>query len=318
MSIRVTTSGALNQTLSDINKNLKLLQNIQKMLTTGNRINKPSDDPVGIITTIKLKQSLQTTDQYQTNLTNGRSKIKVTANALSTVEDVLNEILGLASDVTNSSTSTERPIIAKEISGLLDEIYLQANAKYLGKYIFGGQETGQQPYIAEYSPSGNITSVTRNQVFNGTTLIRGIDDPIYHTVAEGYDMQVNISGSKPFMPNGEAANGGTKDIFDTIIRLRDSIQNNDMTTAKNLIEEFEDEIDNVVVQETVLGERIQRLDVRQADNKVLQVDKKSDLSEVLNADYVECIMDLNYQSMILNASLQVGSKVIAPSLLDYI
>lgn len=315
MAIRVTTSGVLNQTLSNINKNLRVLQNIQTQLTTGNRINKPSDDPIGVITTIKLKGSIQTTDQYQTNLTEGRSKINVTVNALSTIDDILNDILGLASDVTNSTTSAERPIVAKEIDGLIAEVFIQANAKYLGKYIFGGQETGNQPYLAEYSPSGTLTSVSRNQIYDGGNLIRGIDDPTYHTVAEGYDMQINISGSKPFMPNGEGQNN---DVFDTLIRLRDSIRNNDMATARSIIDELDDEIDNIIVQETVLGERIQRLDVRKSDNAVLQIDKKSDLSEVLNADYVKCITDLNYQSMILNASLQVGAKIIAPSLLDFI
>lgn len=315
MTIRVTTSGAMNQTLADINRNMILLKNIQTQLTTGLRINKPSDDPVGIITTIKLKQSLQTTDQYQTNLSDGKSKLNVAANALSTLEDLLNDILGLASDVTNSTTSSEIPVVVTEIDGLLDEAFIQANSKYLGKYIFGGQETANQPYLAEYSPSGTLTSVSRNQIHDGGTLIRGIDDPTYQTVAEGYDMQINISGSKPFMPNGEGEN---KDLFDTIIRLRESIRNNDMPTARNIMTELDGVIDNVIVQESVLGERIQRLEVRKKDNAVLQTDKKADLSEVLNADYVQNIIDLNYQQMILNASLQVGAKIIAPSLLDFI
>lgn len=315
MALRVTTSGALNQTLSDINRNLRILQNIQTQLTTGNRINKPSDDPVGIITTIKLKQSLQTTNQYQTNLADGKSKLTVTANALSTTGDILNEILGLASDVVHSTTSAEIPIVVKEINGLLEEIYVQANAKYLGKYIFGGQETARPPYMAEYSPSGTLASVARNLTYDGTNVIRGIDDPTYFTVAEGYDMQINISGSKPFMPNGE---GETNDVFDTIIRLRDSILNNDMSAARNIMAELEDEMDNILVQESVIGTRIQRLEARDTDNDLLQTNKKADLSEVLNSDYVQCITDLNYQQMILEASLQVGAKVIAPSLLDFI
>ena len=315
MAIRVTTSGALNQTLSDINKNLKILQNIQKQLTTGNRINKPSDDPVGIITTIKLKQGIQTTDQYQVNLKDGKSKLTMIENSLSNVDDLLNEILGLSSDITSSTTSAQIPTVVKEINGLLEEVYLEANTKHLGRYIFGGQETGNQPYIAQYSPSGTITSVTRNLIYDGTTIIRGIDDPTYQTMAEGYDMQVNISGSRPFMPNGE---GETNDVFDTLIRLRDSINNNDMSTAKNIMRELSDEIDNVIVQETVVGERIQRLEVRESNNNTLQTNNKSDLSDVLNADYVQCITDLNYQNMILEASLKVGAQVIAPSLLDYI
>lgn len=315
MGIRVTNAYIADQVVSDVNKNLKLLQEIQLKISTGLKINRPSDDPVGVIQTLKLRGSLANADQHQINSSDGRARLNATINALTNVEDLLLEIQGIATSYINTSYSISRVIIVNELNGLMDELLLNANAKYLGKYLFGGHESLEAPYNTTLDASGNVISVTRNRMVVAGEEVRGIDDPIYHTVDEGVDIQINVSGSLPFMPNGE---GNTYDIFTTLINLRENIRSGDLNSVRNDLAELQDEFDRIVSITTVLGEKLNHLLSIKDNVEEYSTLKLENLSEILDVDYVKAITDLNYQQFILESSMQVGARIIPPSLLDFI
>jgi len=314
MAIRISNLSIQRQLIDDINRNQKTVQDLQLKLSTGLNINTPSDDPVGLLNALKLKTSISEGNQYQKNIDDGSSKLSATINILSSIESLVLDIMGIASDAVNSTSSASHGVTAQEIDGMLNEIYLHANAKFLGKYVFGGTETTTKPYT-ESIVSGNTVLIQRTAVANSVESFKGIDGKIYATVAEGLDYQINISGSAPFIPNGE---GGVNDLFDTLIKLRDSIHDHDSATTISLLEDLDNEYENVVTQTTLLGGRLNRLQKVKATNRDLGIFKEENLSDVLNVDHVKAISDLNYQQFILQMSLQVGSKMIAPSLMDYI
>jgi flagellar hook-associated protein 3 FlgL len=305
----------IDQTVTNINRNLKLLQDYQLKLTTGLDINRPSDDPAGISRVLKLRDSIEVGEQHRKNVTEGKAKLSATVNALSNVEDLVLRIHGLAADAVYSLNSSSRSAIASEINGLLEEVYLNANARYLGKYIFGGHETLEKPYEAAFDSSGNIVSVSRNRVVSGGVEIRGIDDRIMHKAADGLELQVNISGSLPFMPNGE---GGALDVFAAVIRVRDNLEAGDIDDVADDLDTLADIRNHVLTQHSILGERSRRFDAVESGNDRLDVDNRESLSEVLDVDYTEAITNLNYQQFVLRSSLEVGARIIPPSLLDFI
>jgi len=314
MAVRISNLSIQRQLINDINRNQKAVQDLQYKLSTGYNINSPSDDPVGILNALKLKTSISEGRQYQKNIDYGASKLSATINILSSIESLVLDIMGIASDAVNATSSASHSVTAQEIDGMLNEIYLHANAKFLGRYVFGGTETTTQPYT-ESIVSGNTVLIERTAVANSVESFKGIDGKIYATVAEGLDYQINISGSVPFVPNGE---GGVNDIFDTLINLRDSINNHDTATTASLIKDLDDIYENVVTQTTLLGGRLNRLYKIKDSNTDLGIFKDENLSNILNVDHVKAITDLNYQQFVLQMSLQVGTKMISPSLMDYI
>ncbi|MBN2144286.1 MAG: hypothetical protein JW774_06665 [Candidatus Aureabacteria bacterium] len=310
MTIRVTNSQQMGQVMSDINKNLRLLQELQLQISTGKRINQPSDDPIGVVKSVGLKSGIAATEQHQSNISDGTARLNAAILALSSTSDLLLEIEGLSADVVNNltpQTSAMRPIVITEINQMINEIFINANAKYLGKYLFGGHESLTRPYIEATDAYGNITGVSRN--------VRGIDDPIMHTVAEGIGIQINVSGSMPFMPNGE---GGQNDIFDSVLRLRDALTSGDMGAASDALDDLRDEFENINVAIAIAGNRLQQMETTESNNEELSIFKQMNLSDILDVDMARAIIDLNYQNYILQCSLEVGAKIIAPSLLDFI
>ena len=317
MSIRVTNTGMVNQSISDINRNLRKLQELQLMLSTNKSINKPSDDPVGLVKVMKLNDSLTKNDQYLSNVEDGRARLSATSNTLSSVNDLLLQIRALAEDSITPTASVTTSVLAHEIDGLMDEIYSNSNKKYLGKYLFGGVESLSQPYNATFNASGAITAVVRNEVRIGGSgaVIKGIDTKIMHTAMEGLNIQINISGSLPFMPNGET---GTNNLFDVLIRLRDNVQAGDINQIKAIIPELDNVYNNVTFQESVVGERLRHLETYKSSNEQTEVITKENLSQVQDIDAARTITELNYQQTVLQSALQVGAKIIPASLLDFI
>jgi len=307
MGIRVTTPLIIQQNISDVNRNLRILQNIQTTLSTGRQINRPSDDPIGVVSSLRLREGLTTTNQHQTNINDGKGRLSATLTALSSVDNLVLDIQGLAQSALQDPTSAARGITALEIDGLISEMMINANAKYLGKYLFGGHESLTPPYEATFDALGRITDVTRNP--------DGIDDKIFRTIAEGLDVEVNVSGSAPFMPNGE---DGVNDVFDTLIRIRDNLNTGNMAAVQTAYDELNSEFENIIVQASIAGERQARLEGNRKNNEELNIIKEANLSEILNTDYARAIQDLNFQQFILEASLQVGARIIPPSLLDFI
>ncbi|EKD26943.1 MAG: flagellar hook-associated protein FlgL [uncultured bacterium] len=316
MSIRVTNSYIINQNMYDINKNLQILQDYQLKLSTGLDINRPSDDPVGITQALKIKTSINEGEQYQDNITEGNGRIAATIGALTRVEELLLEIQGLTYEtISSANASVSRSVISTQLNGLLDELLINANTKYLGRYVFGGHETLNKPYLYSMDGSGNIVNVQRNRLMNGTDEIKGIDDLIYRTTADGIDLAVNLSGSRPFMPTGE---GTGDDIFNTIINIRDHVQNMQIDDLKNDVLELNDQFERIVSLTTKMGETQSRLSNIRANNDNTNVTMQANLSEILNVDFAKAITEMQYQQFIFESSLQVGAKIIPMSLLDFI
>ena len=66
--MRITNSMISRSMLMDLNNNLLRLSDIERQVTTGKRIAKLSDDPIGSITSIQLRSKLNRISQYQENV----------------------------------------------------------------------------------------------------------------------------------------------------------------------------------------------------------------------------------------------------------
>lgn len=63
--MRVTPKMISDQMISNLNRNLERLQRVQWQLSTGKKIGKPSDDPVGISMALRYRSELAANEQYQ-------------------------------------------------------------------------------------------------------------------------------------------------------------------------------------------------------------------------------------------------------------
>jgi len=312
---RIHSQIIMMRTLDAVNRAMDRMQKTQLKIATGRNINSLSDNPVGVGLALNHKTNLSKNDYYKKSITMGLNTVNRISTALENAERLLSEIRILSDEAAASNiTSAERAAISLEVNDLLSELIDTANTKGRGKFLFGGTETLSgtqtlaQPFNAQYSADGlTITGVVQNP--------RGINKGISLLVADSNSVDIKISGGAIFQPNGAK---GANDVFDAVIALRDAVESNDVGTIQGAAQTLDQALDLIVNQETLFGAKARRLELTQDRIEKIDLDDTSDLSEIMDVDLAEAIMEFTAQQAAYQAALQAGSKSLQQSLLNFI
>jgi flagellar hook-associated protein 3 FlgL len=155
--MRVSTSWMQQQSIGSMMDRQSDLSNINTQLSTGKRINQPSDDPVGAARAVDLTHLGADTAQYQRNITSANARLGLEDQSLSNVTNVLGRVRTLLLQAANGTqTDDTRGDIAAEMVQLRQQLLGQANSKDgQGDYIFAGNRTGTEPFASQ----GGVTYV---------------------------------------------------------------------------------------------------------------------------------------------------------------
>jgi flagellar hook-associated protein 3 FlgL len=155
--MRVSTSWIQQQSIGSMMDRQSDLSNISTQLSTGKRINQPSDDPVGAARALDLTHLNADTAQYQRNITSANARLGLEDQSLSNVTNVLGRVRTLLLQAANGTQTDEtRGDIAAEMVQLRQQLLGQANSKDgQGDYIFAGNRTGTEPFASQ----GGVTYV---------------------------------------------------------------------------------------------------------------------------------------------------------------
>jgi flagellar hook-associated protein 3 FlgL len=127
------------------------LSDLNIQLSTGKRINQPSDDPVGAARALDLSHLTADVAQYQRNIITANARLGLEDQTLSNVTNVLGRVRTLLLQAANGSQTDEtRGDIAAEMVQLRQQLLGQANSKDgQGDYIFAGNRTGTAPFASQ-------------------------------------------------------------------------------------------------------------------------------------------------------------------------
>ena len=302
MPFRVTQESLSRTTLSNIKLNYKKMQETQEKLSSGKRINRPSDDPSGTRKVLGLKAEEFQVQQFLDNTETAKEQINFTSNTLESMQDVFSKIKELAIQASNDTIGqAERKIISGEVDELLESVLQNANTDNNGRYIFSGTQTLTSAFTATRDSNGNISSVSYN----------GNNEEIKYQIGPNTFIQVNLPGGKLFQDNK---------VFSTLVSLRDSLKAStfDSTAFSNLRNTLDTATNALSTEITRFGAKANRLEMTTNSLENSQTALKELISYTEDADIASLIMNLKHQENVLQASLQTGAKIIQPTLLDFL
>lgn len=139
-------NGGINR-LQGINSNLV---DTQQQISTGKKVNKPSDDPVAAARILKLDQELKRVDTYERNANLADNRLKQEENALAGAVDIIQRVRELTVQAGSGSLSAnDRQSISAELKERLGQLANITNSRDAsGEYIFSGFQ-GQTPAFAQ-------------------------------------------------------------------------------------------------------------------------------------------------------------------------
>jgi flagellar hook-associated protein 3 FlgL len=141
--MRITNKIMQNNSLYNINNNKVSEDQLNTMMSTGKKITRPSDDPVIAIRALRLRSNVtQLSQYYEKNAKDAESWLEVTADALSTITDVLTDAVKQVTKGANKDlTLDDLSIIVTQLDALSKEYYATGNVDYAGRYVFTGYRT---------------------------------------------------------------------------------------------------------------------------------------------------------------------------------
>lgn len=144
--MRVTNNMITSNTKSNINANKVLVDKYNTQMTTQKKIERPSENPVIAIRTLRLQTSLSHVEQYlDNNIAAVESWLDLTDTALVNINKLLTDARSLCNQgATDTLTAEDRQTILKQLQALQDQVYCEGNADNAGRTIFTGYRTTEQ------------------------------------------------------------------------------------------------------------------------------------------------------------------------------
>jgi flagellar hook-associated protein 3 FlgL len=132
------------------------LAKVQEQMSTGKRILRPSDDPVGTANDLKLRTTTSLMEQHAKNISDGLGFMSVSDTAMVSMNSIFQRMRELAIQASNDTISpNERIYVQKEVDQLFRQIISLVNTNYKGDYVFGGTQNKIAPFPVESSLAGS-------------------------------------------------------------------------------------------------------------------------------------------------------------------
>src|SRR6056297_3545013 len=123
MGTRITQRLIVDRILNDLNLQGRQLLDLQDQLATGQRVNKPSDDPLAARRAISALTEVSANNQYITNISTIGPYLVETETAVTTSLNLVQRARELTLQGASSTNAQEqRDAIAEEIDEVLEQV----------------------------------------------------------------------------------------------------------------------------------------------------------------------------------------------------
>ena len=117
--MRVSNKMLYNTVMWDMQRKSEKLMELHDGVSSGLKLNKPSDDPAGAVKVINYDTAISKAEQYQRNIDNGTAFLDATESAVTATQDVLQRAKELALfALSETNSAAEKDTMALEVGQL--------------------------------------------------------------------------------------------------------------------------------------------------------------------------------------------------------
>ena len=303
--MRITSNMTADNSIYNIQKAQTSLGKLQEQLSSGQNINRPSDDPTATNTFLNLRDEINNIDQYSDSITKATTSLNVANNSITGISDIMQQAKDLVATLTdgNNDAST-RQSANDQLVMLKKQVIDYANTQSGDTYVFAGSNNMSAPFnAANNSYAGNSDQLSVQITTNST-------------------QEVNITGDRLLKGSGTNPSYGSTDILGTFDNLISAV--GDSNTASNAtalqqgakdLEAGSTQINNAQID---VASRLKRLDSISTMNTNNKNTLENTIGSIQNIDTAALGVELTQQETAYEATLSSTSKIIQKSLLDYL
>jgi len=294
------TFGAMHRNAQEgIESAATRLMEFQRQVSTGKRIEKPSDDPSATLGSIGEHNETAAIDQYTRTTDTVGSRLAVVDTVLSDlITQLTSAQVASASARGSSKTQSQRDAAATELEAIRDTIFSDMTTAFNGSYLFSGSNSTVAPYSR---PAGGPVSA-----YAGSTNEMLVDVDQQRAVKITFNGQLITQG------------GDAQDIFVEFESLIAAVRAGDVAGVDAGMDALQRMFDRVSTAQGRVG-----ADLRTIDEQKLRLDelKRSSarrISALEDTNMAEAISGMAQADAAYRAALGAASTATKQSLMDYL
>lgn len=301
--MRVTMQVVMDQYLRDLRNHQVRMWNLQRQISSGMRLHRPSDSPVDVARSMRFTSEQMDVDRYISNALEARDWLEATEGAINEVKQVFFRARDLAiRGAADTLDDSSRQALVDEIDVLIEHLLQVANTSYKGRYLFAGTMTTTPPFSlddatdpASVQYHGNEARITRQ-------------------LGPDAALEINFHGKEVFHPDG-----GGESAFAVLMELRNNILQADTEALSNeTLGKIDEVTDRLTAITSKIGARVNRTELAEKRLADLSLQIETLNSELIHADVAEAIVYFRAAEVTLQAALASGARLIQPTLVDFL
>lgn len=289
-----STSAFYDRSLMDLTALRKQAEETQAEMSTGQRLQRSSDDPVAASRLRRLARA-EVIDQIDGAAANrATADLTLTDGALTQFANFVTRIQELATQAASSTLSdSQRMGIGQEVAQLRENLVALANTRDgSGRALFGGESSGDA-----YSLDG-----AGNASYDGTAIAGTV------SLGDGQSVARGVTGPE-FL---KFTSGGVSlDLLAVTKDLADALQSGTggASAANASLSALGDGLEAITTAQTVVGSRLNWIDLNTERRTSLSELRTAEQTEVGGNDLTESIARLQNTMLVLEASQASFSKL---------
>ena len=302
--MRIATGYAQKVALDGITDRQAALIKSQEQLSSGKRINRPSDDPAAAAEAEKVRSRQARMDAEkravgyaQQQLSNADSTIGDATSLLQTARETLLR----GANATNNTS--DRFTLGANLSAIREQLLAVANrSDGTGGFVFGGQGATSAPI----APDGTTYNAQPGTVQVGQEL----SSPVSLDGRANFTASPTATGTESIFAQLDAAIAVFKDPNATAASAA--------AIAQTTLGSVDRSIDRLSVTRATVGERLNAIDIHLRDLQNGTIDNAARLSNLVDVDFAAAISSMSQNQTTVEAALKSYSSIAKMSLFNYL
>jgi len=286
-----------------------------EQMSTGKRVNRPSDDPIAASQAVVLSQAQSQNSQYALARTFATQKVSLEENILGQVTTAIQSAQDKIVYAGNGSLSdTDRASVATDLKGIRDQLMNLANSTDgNGRYVFAGFKTDKAPFDDTNGDYNGGAVAISQQVDSARNM------QISHTGTEVFDTFTSNAKAEPDGSDPDTTN--LFKILDNAIAALSTPTDGDQTKMDALTASVDkanrglsNSLDNVLTVRADLGTKLTELDKLDALGDDRALGQTQQMSDLVDVNWNSAISSYTMQQAALQASYKAFSDMQGMSL----
>lgn len=292
-------SGSNQAYLANLNKTQTAMTNAQMAITSGFKVQQPSDAPGSVAEILDLQAHIGANKQTQTNLSSTAAELQTADSSLQSASQALNSAISLATQgASSTATADQRANLAQQVAGLMQQLVGISNTNVNGRYIFSGGQDTQAAYQLDPTQPNGVLQIASSPA------TRVVVD------ASGTSIAVSQSAQQIFDARNSDGSNAPGNVFAAVNSLLTALQSNDQNGITQAVQSLQTADQYLNGQLTFYGQAQNRVATATDLAQKFQTQQTAQLSQLRDADIPTEAIALNQAQVSEQAALSVESTLL--------